>query len=167
MDTMNTHPWYAIHTRAKHEKAVAAQLAFKGYDVFMPTRRVRKRWSDRMQQIETPLFEGYTFCRLDLSVSGRIVTTPGVIRILGIGGKPVAIDDEEIAAIQRLTASGCEVASVPYLEVGQRVRIEAGSLAGVEGILQSVRGANRLVVSISLLQRSVAVEIDADLVAAA
>jgi transcription antitermination factor NusG len=164
---MTTLPWYAVHTRAKHEKAVAAQLAFKGYEVFMPTRRVRKRWSDRMQEIEAPLFEGYTFCRLDLSLAGRIVTTPGVIRILGIGNKPLAIDDAEIAAIQRVAASGCEVAPVPYLEVGQRVRIEAGSLAGVEGILQSVRGANRLVVSVSLLQRSVAVEIDAEMVAAA
>jgi transcription antitermination factor NusG len=154
--------WFALQTRPRHERIVARQLQEKGYDVFLPTWRTRRRWSDRFKDVELPLFEGYTFCRMGMQVSARVITTPGVIRIVGIANKPIAVDDAEIAALQRIVASCHTVTPWPFLSVGQRVRIESGGLAGLEGILESVRGARRIVVSIGLLRRSVAVELERD-----
>jgi transcription antitermination factor NusG len=157
---MAMHPWFAIQTRPRHERAVERQLAYKGYEVFLPTYRVRRRWSDRTKEIECPLFDGYVFCRLDLGRLQRIVTTPGVISIVGTAREPVAVEEDEIMAVQRLLLVTRSVEPWPFLHVGQRVRIQSGALCGVEGILQAIRNTRRVVVSISLLQRSVAVELD-------
>lgn len=160
MGTIPSNAWFAIQTRPRHEKTVAQQLASKGYAPFLPCYRARRRWSDRMRIVELPLFDGYVFCHTGVQHSSRIVTTHGVIRLVGIAGVPVPIDDAEIAALQRIVASTLTVEPWPLLRVGQRVRIECGCLSGIEGLLEDVRGRRRLVVSVSLLQRSVAVELD-------
>lgn len=160
MSTLPTNAWFAIQTRPRHEKAVAQQLASKGYTPFLPCYRARRRWSDRMRVVELPLFDSYVFCHIGLQQASRIITTRGVIRIVGIAGVPVPIDDAEIEALQRIVASNVAVEPWPLLRVGQRVRIAHGSLSGIEGLLEDVRGRRRLVVSVSLLQRSVAVELD-------
>jgi transcription antitermination factor NusG len=153
-------PWYAIHVRSQHEKIVAATLRGKGYDEFLPLYRSRHRWSDRMKVIERPLLPGYVFCRFDLQNRLPILVTPGVLLIVGVGKTPVPVIDKEISALQSIVNSGFQAEPWPFLQVGQRVRIERGSLEGLEGILLCLKKPHRLVVSVSLLQRSVAVEID-------
>jgi transcription antitermination factor NusG len=154
------YPWYALHVRSQHEKIVASALRGKGYEEFLPLYRRKNRWSDRMKVIERPLFPGYVFCRFDLQKRLPILVTPGVLLIVGVGKTPLPVDESEIAALQSIVKSGYQAEPWPFLQVGQRVRIECGSLEGVEGILLGLKKPQRLVVSITLLQRSVAVEID-------
>jgi transcription antitermination factor NusG len=153
--------WYAIHVLAKYEHLVSTLLRSKGYEEFLPVYRCRRQWSDRIKEVELPLFPGYLFCRFDLDDRRvPILSTTGVIRIVGAGRVPTPAGDDEIAAIQAIIHSGVPVQPWPYLKTGCRVLIQHGSLAGVEGIVLSAAKTYRLVVSVPLLQRSVAVEID-------
>lgn len=156
---MESFPWYALQVRPRFEKIIASTLASKGYEGFLPLYRHRSRWSDRMKEVELPLFSGYLFCRFDINKRLPVVITPGVMHIVGIGNTFYPVDDEEIAALQAIVLSGLQTEPRSYLNIGEKVRIEIGPLAGVEGILQAMRGSNRLIVSVSLLQRSVSVEI--------
>lgn len=147
---------------------VATVLRNKGYREFLPLYRTRRRWSDRIADIETPLFPGYVFCHFDVHDRRLpVVTTPGVLDIVGIGRAPVPLEDSEIAAIQAIVASGIAAEPWPYLAQGHRVHIRHGALAGVEGIFIEARGRHRLVVSVALLQRSVMVEMDSSSVSPA
>lgn len=158
------HPWYALQVRTLHERGVADFLRGMGYEWFLPLYKCRKRWSDRIKVVETPLFPGYLFCRFDPLLRLPILKTPGVISIVGINRQPIAIEETEIQAMQRLVASGIASQPWPYLQAGDRVQIESGPLRGIEGILTDFKGKHRLIVSITLLQRAVAMEIDAALV---
>ena len=159
-----THPWFALQVRMRHESDVADHLQGKSYEWFLPLYKERKRWSDRIKEVAAPLFPGYIFCRFDPHDRLPILKTPGVTQIVGYGHIPVAVDEREISAIRKLVASGVPNFPCAYLEVGCQVRIETGALRGLEGILTEVKGKRRLVLSITLLQRSVAVEIDSDAV---
>lgn len=152
--------WYALHVRPRAERMVAEMLREKGYEPFLPTHVSRRRWSDRVKELDMPLFPGYLFCRVTPSSAGPIVTTQGVLRIVGAPGAPLPVDDAEIDALRTVVESRLRLEPWPYLRVGQRVRIEAGPLRGLHGVLVRVSDQQRLVVSVSLLQRSVAVEID-------
>ncbi len=156
----HSHPWYAVQVRPRFEKIVAAALLAKGYEGFLPLYRARRRWSDRIKEIELPLFDGYMFCRFDVTKRLPVLVTPGVIRVVGTANQPTPVDDAEIAAIFSIVTAGAQAEPCPYLRVGQRVRIDHGTLSGVEGILLAEKKPARLVVSVTLLQRSVAVEID-------
>ena len=156
----NERAWYAVRTKPRHEKATARALDALGHEQFLPLRRTRKKWSDRMQTTELPLFPGYLFCKFCWNNRLPILTTPGVNSIISFGSKPSPVDPHEIAALQKVIASGMPVEPHPFLAVGARVRIHSGAMAGVEGILTSHRNNWRIVVSITLLQRSVGVEID-------
>jgi transcription antitermination factor NusG len=152
--------WYALHVRPRAERVAARHLEDKGYRPFVPFFRSRRRWSDRVREIQLPLFPNYVFCEVTDTAVGRIVTTPGVIRIVGAGNVPIPIDASEIDALKRVVAVGNDVRPWPFLQVGQRVEILAGPLRAVRGIVARFGNSNRLVVSISLLQRSVAVELE-------
>lgn len=152
--------WFALRVRNRYESSVTAHLAAKGCEWFLPMGKSRRRWSDRFKVIELPLFPGYVFCRFDPSKRLPILVTPGVIAVVGSGKTPIAIEDSEIANLQRMVQSELPCQPWPFLQVGERVRIETGPLDGIEGILLGFKGSQRLVVSITLLQRSVAVEID-------
>jgi transcription antitermination factor NusG len=154
--------WFAVRVRSRQDKCVASSLRARGLEPFLPLYRSRRRWSDRTRILELPLFPGYVFCRLSPEFLFRVLTSPGVIDIVGIGKRPCALEDEEIATIQRMVHSGQGVEPWPYLKTGQRVRILAGPLCGVEGVLVSIKNQLRLAVSVHLLQRSVAVEVDRD-----
>jgi transcription antitermination factor NusG len=158
------YPWFALQVRVRHEVAVSDHLKGKGYEWFLPLYKSRRRWSDRVKEIEAPLFPGYLFCRFDPHDRLPILKTPGVAQIVGYNHIPIPVDEHEITAIRRLVASGVPNFPCAYLEVGSKVRIDTGALRGLEGILTDVKGKRRLVLSISLLQRSVAVEIDSDAV---
>jgi transcription antitermination factor NusG len=152
--------WFAVHVKARHEKAVYDLLSFKQYDGFLPLYRSRRQWADRIKHVDLPVFPGYVFCRFDPKHCLPIVATPGVLRIVGFGDGPLPVDDSEIAAVRRIVTSDLQVEAWPFLSTGMRVRVCCGSLRGTEGTLVSFRGSDRLVVSIGLLQRSCAVEID-------
>jgi len=159
-------PWYALHVRTRHEVGVSAHLRGMGYEDFLPLHKSRTRWSDRVKETETPLFPGYLFCRFDPQNRLPILKTPGVIQVVGYSRQPIPVEEAEIEAIQALVASGIPSQPWPYLEVGDKVRIGSGPLRGREGILVEFKGRHRLILSVALLQRSVAVEIDAALVTA-
>jgi len=154
--------WYAIHTRARHEKKVTTQLQDKGVATFLPLVAQRHRWSDRNKTIQLALFPCYTFVRLEACGEKRLTTlqTPGVFGFVGIRGVGLPIPDKEIENIQILLANNVSCALYPFLRMGQRVRIRGGCLEGVEGILVAKNSDRSLVVSIELIQRSVALRID-------
>jgi transcription antitermination factor NusG len=152
--------WFALQVKATHERRVTAALDSSGYESFLPSYWSRRHWSDRIKQVELPLFPGYVFCRFGPSDRVPVLKTPSVARIVGFGGGPMPVDDQEIASLQQAVASGSQVSTHPFLQVGRRVRIENGPLAGLEGLITAVRGQARLVLSVGLLQRSVAVDID-------
>jgi transcription antitermination factor NusG len=153
-------PWFALQVRTRHELTIGEQLRGRGYEPFIPVYETRKRWSDRVRVFEAPLFPGYLFCRLDIQNRLPILSTPGVAQIVGFGKVPHPVDEAEIGAIQALVSSGLASQPWPFLQSGDKVHIERGPLRGLEGVLLEVRGAQRLVLSVTLLQRSVAVEID-------
>ena len=154
--------WFALQVRSQHEKTVASTLREKGYEEFLPLCQIKRRWSDRVKRLEAPLFPGYVFCRFDVQKRLPILVTPGVHFIVGLGKIPFPIDNSEIAALQSIVKSGLAAEPWPFLKIGQRVRIGHGSLEGIEGILLKPKSSYRLVVSVTLLQRSVAVEVDRD-----
>jgi transcription antitermination factor NusG len=155
------HPWYALQVRSRYEMGVARQLRGMGYEEFLPLYECRKRWSDRVKEVQTPLFPGYLFCRFDPQNRLPILKTPGVIQVVGYSRQPIPVDEDEIKSIQMLVTSGIPNQPWPFLSVGQKVRIESGPFRGLEGALVEFKGNRRLILSVSLLQRSVAVEMDA------
>ena len=156
----NQLPWFALQVRTRFETGVAEFLGGSGSECFLPIYKSRQRWSDRAKVVQLPLFPGYLFCRFDYQHRLPILKTPGVMQIVSFNRMPTPVNEEEIRSIQALVASGLPNQPWPYLAVGDRVRIEAGPLRGVEGILTNHKGEHRLVLSVTLLQRSIAVEID-------
>jgi transcription antitermination factor NusG len=153
-------PWYALKVRTRSEPVVVTALRNRGYDPFAPVIPERRRYCDRMTVVQTPVFPGYILCRLDAHKKVPVISTPGVEYIVSFAGAPAIVPEEEVEAVRRALEAGARPR--PYLAVGQRVRIEYGSLAGLEGILLRQGNEHRLVVSVHLLQRSVSVEIDED-----
>jgi transcription antitermination factor NusG len=153
-------PWFALRVKSNYEQAVAHALHCKEYEEFLPTYTARRRWSDRLKEVQRPLFAGYVFCRLDTNDRLPGLTTPGVVGIVGVGKTPLPIPTEDIEAVRTIVNSDLLVTPWPFLQVGQKVRIVQGPFTDVEGILLKFKTRWRLVVSIALLQRSVAVEID-------
>jgi transcription antitermination factor NusG len=134
----------------------------KGIEEFLPLYASRRRWSDRYKSVELPLFPGYIFCRLEAERRLPLLIIPGVLHMVGAGKTPLPVEEAEIAALQVASESCLRAEPWPYLEAGQRVRLEDGPLTGIEGILIEARKHCRLVLSVTLLNRSVAVEIDRD-----
>jgi transcription antitermination factor NusG len=159
-------PWFALHIKSNFEKVAATILGAKGLDVYYPSFRSRRRWSDRVKEVELPLFPGYLFCRFNPNNRLPILTTPGVLSVVGVAKTPAPIAEGEIRSVQRIVEAGSAARPWPFLQVGQRVIIEKGALKGIEGILLEMKHHYRIVVSVSLLQRSIAAEIDSDMVRA-
>ncbi len=156
--------WFALRVRRRHEKVVAYGLASKGLEQLLPLYTIRHRWSDRHRDLQVPLFPGYVFCRFPHEKRVPVLRTPGVVSIVSFGGVLVPVTETEIDSLRTLIASGLPLAPWPHLRVGQKVSIGCGSLRGVEGIVVRLKGRWRVVVNINLLQRSVAVEIDRDVI---
>ena len=151
--------WFALQVAPRHENKVASLLNYKGYQHFLPTYQSSRKWCDRNKTLELPLFPGYLFCRMVHGTTvGLVVTTPGVIRVVGFGGNPYPIPDHEIDAIQRIALSS-GVTPVPYLKIGHKVQIRNGPLLGITGILTQIKNRCRLVVSVDLITSSVSVDV--------
>jgi transcription antitermination factor NusG len=165
-DVETQFPWFAVRTRSNFEKVAAFSLENKGITSYLPTYTNRRRWSDRVVVAETPLFRGYVFCRFNPNNRLPILTTTGVISIIGCGTEPSPIEDREIEAIQAILRNGLAAEPCPFLREGQAVRVVRGALAGVDGILTKKKSDFRLVISVTMLQRSISVEIDREWVKA-
>lgn len=153
-------PWFALRVKSNHEALSSEILRHKGLPVFLPTYRCRKQWSDRIKVLDQPLFPGYLFCSFDPHNRLPVLTTPGVVQLVGAGKEPLPVEPREIEAIRAIVESGIPALPHPFLSVGQNVRIEKGPLAGLEGILQEFRRNYRIVLSIRLLQRAISAEVD-------
>jgi len=159
---MSSEKWFALQVSSKREALIAASLRMKGYEEFLPQYSDHRRSASKVRDVSLPLFPGYLFCRMDLSQRILpVLTTPGVIGMVGVGRTPVAVDDAEIDAIKAAVAFG-QIEPYPQLAVGQSVEMTNGPLAGREGVIVRIRNSWRLVISVTLLQRSIAVEIDRD-----
>ena len=152
--------WFALQVKPRHEKTTAWALRMKGFEEFLPLCTSARRWSDRTKELQMPLFPRYVFCRFDLRHKLSILRAPGVTSIVGFGKSPTPVADSEISALQAIVKSGLPAQSWPFLQIGQVVRLQDGPLADLEGILVHFRNRHRLVVSVTILQRSVAVEVD-------
>lgn len=155
-------PWFAVRVRSNFERTVSSLLRHRGFEEMVPSYLVRSQWSDRVKQISRPLFPGYVFCRFGVADRLAVVSTPGVVGIAGYGKRPVPIDQDEIEALRAIDAAGVSAAPCPFYRAGDRVTVEAGPLAGIKGTVIEVKNSLRLIVSITILQRSISAEIDRD-----
>ena len=152
--------WYAAQTCANREKRVQEQLRLRAVEAYLPVYASVSRWKDRRVRLELALFPGYVFVRLALRDRLRVLQTPGVARLVGFGGQPTPLPDQEIEVLRQGLAKEMRVEPRSYLTVGQRVRVNTGPLQGLEGILERKKKVSRFVISLDLIMRSVAVEID-------
>src|SRR5271166_2320661 len=154
--------WYALHTRARHEKSVERRLRDQGMNTFLPTTLEVHRWSDRKQKVEVPLFSCYVFVRCALSAEDRtrVYQVESVHGFVGSRGSSLPIPDEQIESIQKVLAQTAPWRSYPFLKVGQRVRVRGGAMDGVEGVFLSENGDHSLIISVDAIQRSMAVRIN-------
>ena len=153
-------PWCAIYTRHQHEKTIAQFLSAKGLEVFLPLYNARRRWKDRTVHLSLPLFPCYLFLRGMKERKLEVVTTPGIVSVLSINGETAVIPESEIEAIRKAIDRGNRVEPHPFLRCGDRVRVICGPLQGLEGILVRKKNQCRLVLSVEILERSAAVEVD-------
>lgn len=153
--------WYALQTRARHEKVVAERLQTRGVHTFLPTVTEVHRWSDRKKKVEVPIFSCYLFARLTPTKINRlrVLCVDGVFSFVGPRGEGLPIPDEQIEAVRTAVESRIYCSSHPFLKIGQRVRVRSGSLDGLEGILVSRNGDSTLVISVDAIQRSLAVSL--------
>ncbi|PYX59077.1 MAG: NusG-like protein [Acidobacteria bacterium] len=152
--------WYAAYTRAQHEKTVAAELGMREVEHFLPLYSSVRRWKDRRVTLETPLFAGYVFVRLALRDRLRVLQVPSVVRLVGFNGQPAALPDSEMEIMRSGLSPSSGAEPHPFLTVGRHVRITGGPFAGLEGVLRRRKSGARVIVSLGLIQRSVAVDVD-------
>jgi transcription antitermination factor NusG len=156
--------WYALTVRHQHEQQTERVLRSQGWETLVPRYCSRRQWSDRVKEIELPLFSGYVFCRFPLGDRVRVEDTPGVAQIVKFNGLAAPLQDREIAEMQSMLVSGAKLSPWPYLRAGDRVQVVRGPLRGLEGTLLRDGGEARLVVSVEMLQRSIAAEVDPTMV---
>lgn len=154
--------WYALHTRSRHERVVEHRLREQGMETFLPIMSALHHWSDRKKKVEIPLFSCYVFVRCALSPEdrARVYRVDSVLGFVGVRGAGLPIPDDQIENIRTVLAQRTPWCSHPFLKAGQRVRVRGGALDGVEGIFLSENGDHSLVVSVDVIQRSLAVRID-------
>jgi transcription antitermination factor NusG len=152
--------WYVLYTFANHEKRVASELRARTIEHFLPLYKSVRRWKDRQVTLDLPLFPGYVFVHLALRDQLRVVQVPGVVRLVGFNGMPAPLSDTEMEIMRSGLSTGLGTEPHPFLTVGRRVRITAGPFAGLEGVMIRKKNNLRVVVSIDLIQRSIAIEIE-------
>jgi len=152
--------WYAVYTCPRHEKHVARHAEQRRISCFLPLYRSVRRWKDRRKELELALFPGYVFVRVAPQDKLQVLRLPGVVRLVTFNGQPAALPEAVIESLRRGMAEHVGMAPHPYLQVGRRVRLKSGPMAGLEGILRRRKEGLRLVVTIEMLMRTVAVEVD-------
>lgn len=155
-----TRHWFAVYTKSRHEKKVNWALTEKDVETFLPLREVLVRWKDRNKRVHVPLFPGYLFVRIDPEVRLEVLTTNGVVCILGSSGRPVPVPLQEIESTRKLLRSGLKFSPFPYEIEGKKAVIVSGPLEGARGKVLYARGGCNLIMSVNLIRRSVSVEVD-------
>jgi transcription termination/antitermination protein NusG len=153
--------WFAAHIRSRHEKKVAEQLSERKVNFFLPLYVSASRWKDRVAKVELPLFPGYMFVQIPMAERLKVLQVPGVVKLVSSRGEPVPLPESDIDRLRLGLSKQLNVEPHPYLKVGTRVRIKFGAMAGLEGVLVKSDGKLRVVISIELIMRSIAVEISA------
>lgn len=153
-------PWFALRVRPRHEKSVVHMVEAVGYEPFLPVIRARHLWNKRWQEMELPLFPGYLFARFDRNGWARVMNIPGVIGAVRFGKLLASVEESEINSLRLVQASGYAVEPVPYFAAGREIEIHDGPLAGLHGQVMEDKGQQQLVLSVTLLQRSVRVKIE-------
>jgi transcription antitermination factor NusG len=156
----DTCAWYAVHTRCQHEKSAMRALESRGFKVFLPLYTTARQWKDRRVKLSLPLFSCYLFLRGGIERRLDLLTAPGVLNLVGSGGVPVAIEENEIEGIRQAMANAFHIEPYPYLTCGDRVRVTSGALQGLEGILIRKKNQYRLILTVEMLGKSAAVELD-------
>jgi len=151
--------WFAIQVMPRSEQKIVQHLEYKGYETLLPTYKCKRKWADRIKFIELPLFPSYIFFRALTASSGMVLTIPGTVRLVGMGGRPSVISTEEIESLRKINTSHVPAAPCPYNIIGQKVRIAVGPLAGIVGLLSEVKNSRRLIVTVELIMRSISVDI--------
>jgi transcription antitermination factor NusG len=152
--------WVAVQVVPGYEKRTARSIEHKGYELFLPTCKTQRKWSDRIKTVDAPFFPGYLFCRISThGTFGLVVATPGVVRIVSVGGNPCPVSEEEIETLRRVVCAQVEVLAEPYLAVGKKIRICEGPFCGVVGVITQVKNRARLVISIDAIMRSISIEV--------
>ena len=159
-DETASNNWYAVYTHPRHEKCVAAQIERHSLTCFLPLYRSVRRWKDRRKELELALFPGYVFVRMALNNKLRVLQLPGVVRLVSFNGQPAPLPAGEIEALQGQLFAARKVEPHPYLRAGRRVRVQSGPMRGMEGVVVRRKDRCRIVFSIDLIQRSIAVEVD-------
>lgn len=157
-------PWFALTVRPRHEKTVAQHLRTRGIEEYLPLCASRRQWTDRKKLVDLPLFAGYVFSRFSARERFLALMTPGVTGVVGFNNSDSPVSEAEIASIRTVLAAGFTLSPCPYVQAGDIVRIERGPLAGVSGTVARANGAWRLIINVELLHRSVAVEVDRDII---
>ncbi len=152
--------WYALYTCPRHEKLVAEQIKRRSFTCFLPVYRSVRRWKDRRKELELALFPGYVFVQMDLQKKVKVLEVPGAVRLVSFNGQPAALPASEIETLKNRLSGARGVEPHPYLRAGHRVRVRSGAMQGLEGIIVRRKDRCRIVFSIDLLKRSVAVEVD-------
>ena len=154
--------WFAVQTRPRHEKKVSVELLEKGLLSFLPLQRQQRQWSDRQKWIELPLFSNYVFVRMggDAEQRTRVLRTMGVVRFAGASGHGTPIPEVQIEDLRAIVKRRIPMAPHAFVNVGEKVRIRGGALNGIEGVLMAIKDNRRLVVSVDLIQKSVAIQLD-------
>jgi transcription termination/antitermination protein NusG len=152
--------WYALYTCPRHEKRVAEQIEQRQISCFLPLYRSIRRWKDRRKELELALFPGYVFVRITLRDRLKVLQVPGAVRLVTFNGQPAALPEHEIECLRNRQSGGGTIEPHPYLSVGRRVRVSTGPLQGLEGIIRRSKDKCRVVFSLDLIMRSVAVEVD-------
>jgi transcription antitermination factor NusG len=160
MDAYFQPRWYAAYTRANHERRVADQLAERGVENFLPQYESVRMWKDRRVRLQMPLFPGYVFVHLALQKRMQVLHVPGVACLVGFAGRPVAVPQGEFEKIRGFLNKGFRGEPHPYLHAGRHVRVSSGPLAGMEGIVVRRKNGSRLVISLELIQRAMAVDVE-------
>lgn len=159
-----TLPWYAVYTKHQHEKAASELLSGRGFEVFLPLYRAEHRWKDRTKVVSLPVFPSYLFVRADFERKLEVLQTPGVFWLVESGGRPCEVPNSEIEAVRKITRSATKAEPHPYLKCGDYVRVRKGALAGIAGVLVRVKNRYRVVVSLDLLHKAIAAEVDYSMV---
>jgi transcription antitermination factor NusG len=152
--------WYALYTCPRHEKCVAQQIEQRSISCFLPLYRSVRRWKDRRKELELALFPGYVFVRLALQDRLRVLQLPSAVRLVSFNGQPAVLPESEIEGLRQRLSRGVCVEPHPYLRLGRRVRVCRGPMQGLEGVIVRRKDRCRLVFSLDLIMRSVAVEVD-------
>lgn len=152
--------WYALYTCVRHEKRIAEQIERRSLPCFLPVYRSMRRWADRRKELELPLFPGYVFVRMGLQRKLAVLQIPGVVHLVSFDGKPAEVPVEEIETWRTRLSGAAGIEPHPYLRRGRRVRVRRGAMQGLEGIVSRRKGHCRVVFSIDLIQRSVAIELE-------